>query len=283
MILGCSERIELSVDNSDKLLLECILEPGHEITAKLSTVAHFSQIDNVIYPEDARVYLTTNLDVPLEFQFDADRQLYYIPKSFHTPNPANPYEITAHLKESTENEVNAKTKFIPTTQFIKQNKTEVSINDKGRYTLKTFLKSSNRLESKQSYFRVNAFYKPIINGELGELTALDFIENSIDPLAFFQNEYTDGIYVNLSRVDFTSFDMAFQLPSGLSLEDVDENIYLHVSALNEDVYRYEISKSKRLASLKSGSSDPVMSYTNIDNGHGVFGTRNTSLSVIPIK
>ena len=85
-------------------------------------------------------------------------------------------------------------------------------------------------------------------------------------MAFFQNEYTDGIYVNLSRVDFTSFDMSFQLPSGVSLEDIDENIYLHVSSLNEDVYRYEVSKSKRLASLKSGSSDPVMSYTNIDNG-----------------
>ena len=53
-----------------KLHLECVLSPQNEITATLSTVSDFSNIAAIEYPENARIYLLSEIDTPIEFEYD---------------------------------------------------------------------------------------------------------------------------------------------------------------------------------------------------------------------
>ncbi len=281
IFVSCSERVELNLENDEKLQIECTLVPGKEITATLSTVSNFADIENIIYPENARIYLLTQIDAPFEFKYDEESKTYKIPVKVHTPRSDWKYEIRAYLKDMPENELNAKTIFYNTTAV----KIKDAIWDKtnNKLQLKTQLAFASKLSN--PYLKINTFYKEVNeNGDLSELVPLNFVENTENPLSFYNNQYTDGIYVNIDRVDYSNFSMVFNYPEVItSKEEISDYIYFFTNAISEPLYRYQVARAKHVNSINGGNSDPVITYTNINNGFGVFGSSVGKLDSIKVK
>ncbi len=283
--IGCSKRIDLVIDQEEKLLIECVMTPGQEIQATLSTVANFSDSKKIEYPENARIYLITKIDTPLEFEYDSDRKLYFIPKKVHTMRLDYHYEIRAYLVNDEDNELSATLKF-PSINSVDKTESAMTVLNQtnGQMISGNFAFKNNTIRS--PFFNMNAYCRMIDEeGRYSELLPIEFIENKEDALAFYQNEFTNGVYVDINRVDPTDFSMSYLVPSeyfenGRKLAD---HIHIYSSAISEEVYRYELSKSKQLAAIHNGASDPVINYTNVKNGFGVFGASLVKRDSINIR
>lgn len=273
-VFSCSEKIDIQIEGPENLVLECYLRPAEEITATLQTVANFTDIHAVYRPENARVYLLTDIDTPFEFEYDAQRQLYYIPKKFHTPNPSFKYEIRASIPAQEETELSAKTTFSPPMRFkieevkgakMKQIGNKLDVN--GFFASATPRKNNN-------FYRIKAYYKTRDKQDrLSELKKLNFKGNMEDPLAFYHADHADGILVDLNRVDASSFTMRFESPEEYGPgQEFSDYLYLSVESVSEDVYRYEVSIAKQISAIQNGTSDPVITYTNVTNGYGLLGS-----------
>lgn len=283
LFISCSERVELSLENDEKLQIECVIVPGKEITATLSTVSNFSDIQNIVYPENAIIYLRTGTDASFSFKYDKDREIYFIPTNHHTPNLTYKYEIRAYLKDNIENELIGNTKF-HTTSLIKMNEGTTQIEKEGS-SLTLYSKFSFVQKNSNPYMNLHTYFKEVdSDNNLSELQPLDFIGNDEDPLAFYNSEYTNGTYINIERVDYTDFSMSFRFPENIESESqVSDYIYFYNNAVSESVYRYDIARAKHVSAIVGGISDPVVTYTNIDNGYGVFGSSIGRLDSIKFK
>lgn len=254
--------------------------PGQEITATLSTVSDFSNIVAIDYPENARIYLLTNIDTPFEFQYDEDRKLYFIPKNVHTPRSSWQYEIRAYLKDAPEVELFSDTKFTSSPRLQNSPKT-----NSPTYTTQEELRVQLGLKSfsKNPFIRFSAYYKTNEGGKLSDLKPLEFIENREDALAFYNNEYLQGIYANIDRVDYEDFSMIFKFSEEDLNAEIHNHIYIKSESISEPLYRYDVAKSKYLGAINGGNSDPIVSYTNIKNGLGLFGSSTGVVDSIQIK
>lgn len=267
---SCVSEVVLPLEGEGKLYVETDLSRSSKrIEARLSTVTNFSDVTNVLRPQDAKIRLLSGTDIELEFDYDEIEGVYYIPRSKHIIQSKWTYRLTAQLSDDPDANVMTASTDIPVrVRYAETSSAKLQLSDEEN-SVKIHLDLPE-----EGYYRVLTHRVKKQLAEDGTViiakdqhVSLRFDIGHEDPLAYHKEVHNYGVLVDASRlkeIDLTYFD-----------EKVDgelaDQYLVELQHLTEASYRYHLSKSKQLSAIEQGSSDPVINYTNIKGGYGVLG------------
>lgn len=293
VLFACEEPVDLSSIESEsgKILVECELTPGHKAEAKLYTIGDFTQLENINYEENATLKLVSSED-ELFFKYDKSRKIYV---SEHIVNPSYTYVLIGYL-ENRQKEIKSNLISLPSAQklaFSSSPKLKKVINEKGldQVNISFSAKIPSKVNLEKYYYRIKLerkiFKQVVIQGVpetiySGKTEVLNFLGNDEIPLAFTKSDSDGSILFDASRFGNENINFNFATKSFLA-GDKMENIHYTLETITESTYRYLVSKIKQNNASNSGASDPVINYTNIQNGYGYLGASSPVLDSIVIK
>ncbi len=295
---ACEERVEITSINeeTDKLLVECELSTSRRIEANLYTIGNFNQLNKLSYPQDAIIRLGIGIDEELPFKYDEKKQVYYIDSLRHMVNPLYKYRLIAFLKDKEDFQINSKRVGIPIAQkFAISSKPIVSSikSDKGLELRKIAFEAKVPASkgNEKEFYRINVYrklYKQVLIDGVsqqiytGKQETLDFFGNDEIPLAFTKTEFDGSTLFDASRFKDSKFKLNF-ITKTFQTGDKIETLYYTLETLDESAYRYLIAKQKTINASQNSLSDPVISYTNLQNGYGFLGASSSVVDSLVIK
>jgi hypothetical protein len=273
---SCEEDLQVLSQNKDKIVFECELKAYQQIVAKAYLVNDFNEIDRSKIADDLTIRMTTGIDEEISFTYDSENNYYFVNKSLHVPIPGRSYKVSILNNEnniSTTSNTTLKDGGSISGVLSRQVSQVVYENGKGRTFQVTATFNSNQNDH---YIRLQAYRR----AKNGKLELLKFDGNDEEPLAFHTSEIDGCILADLSRVDKNKFTLNFSTFGPIKNSEILDKVIFVTETISEPAYRYSLSKSKQYNAFNNGSYIPVVSYSNMINGYGFFGSSSAKLDSI---
>lgn len=296
-LTSCDDTVDFrNGQESEKMVVETVISPDTPINfTKLTTsLVVNAQVQNIEFPQNADIVirdLETNEE--FEFIFD-DNKCYSLTNA--TIDEGKTYEINASISNSDVLDVFATTKvpFSTDIDSIEQVQIDTIYNqdDNSKYGLR--FEYSIIIDEPVAY---PAFYRliPMLKG-FGLDAAGKLIMRSED-IYYFDNfdliqggnashdlEHRNGLLINQSKLDDNRITVSFETTNSLRLgQDRVPKVFFALQTVEEDFYHYFLSSSRLIKASEAGSSQPIASYSNVTNGHGVFTSFSETLDSIGIN
>lgn len=281
---------------SEKIVVESVISSSLDINyTKLTTsVVVNSQTQDVEEPVNAEVIIT-DLDnsTDFEFVFDDSRCYSYPGSSFEE---GKTYQFNGSVPDSDLMDVFGTTKIPFKTNILETDMLQIDTiynpDDATRYGLRfEFFVKIDEPVSYPAFYRLIPLLKDYGLDSGGKL----FLKS--DDIFYFDNfdfinggnashdmEHRDGFLINQSKLEDNSLAIIIETYDSLVLgEDRVPKVFFKLQTVEEDYYHYFLSTSKLLKAQASGSSQPVSSYSNITNGHGVFTSYSETIDSFSIN
>lgn len=285
-LTSCSETVFIEHNEEELLLIECELNPGKPIRARLSTLSNFYNTDDFTFPKNAEINLYTGKDIKLTFEYNDRENYYYIPQGQHSINPDYKYRIEAKLPTAEDEMFLTSETSIPLATALSafSNATSQTIDagtDKGKTEVSLHLQIPG---SNSDYYRLNVYRKifeeKLVNGQLvkvwnGKTENLKFASAANDPLSFHASLTESFILINTNNLKNNKFSLKYRSASNINSTDKLDHVYYEFETLTEAAYKYNVSKIKQLKAEIYGNTEPVINYTNAINGYGFLGASNS--------
>lgn len=281
-LTSCSETVFIDQNEEDRLLIECELNPGKPIRARLTTLSNFYNTDDYTFPKNAEINLYTGEDIKLTFEYNDRENYYYIPQGFHTINPDYKYRIEAKLPMEADDMILTSETNIPQPSLLTTfNKTSALNIKEGSDEGKTQVTLNLQIPSSSAqYFRLNVYRKVFeekwIGGQMvkvwnGKTEAMNFDSAINTPLSFHESLTEPFVLINAKNLDDNRFTLIYHSESIIGSSDKLDHVYYEFETLTEASYKYNVSKIKQLKAEIYGNTEPVINYTNAINGYGFLG------------
>lgn len=279
MMFSCVDKISLpETVEPAKLLVECELSPPYHMIAKVSTTGDLNGNYIPYFPEDAELKLYSKVDEEFIFKYNFDKKLYEVTNG--KISAGEEYSLTAKL---TDEEIIPifSTTIIPSAiridslevmSTLEANSTQGNQGKKATTTIKIYLGE----KAQSSFFHLSLNYKTAkylvdkIEYQPGLMpVTVDKIE--VGGAAVHRLYHKEGLLIDASRLE----DNTVTLTTSNNDLDVDEfikSIYTDLKVVTESYYKYHINLSKQLKADGNSIIEPVIDYSNIENGHGFFGS-----------
>ncbi len=211
------------------------------------------------------------------------------------PTPGNSYWIEGYVPGTDMDTIRART-FVPEPVSLKSGMvTEVEKIDQGNG--KAHYRATVNIElgeprQRPAYFQIIPQRKvSLIRREAGQtiithtndLSGMDIVSINTARNAVQELSQKPGLFVDYSRLSgqMISIDIETTEPIDVNTE-ILKIIDFKINTLSEELYNYHINLHKHLVNNQSDYSAPLMSYSNIENGLGIFGSYSTTVSSIEI-
>ena len=290
--MSCREEFFLEPEESSpNLNFISELSTESPISATLSTTVPFGAQEGSELPPDAMVFFSGS-DLPVlatAMTFNDNRGFYELRRFDFKPTQGNTYEIKAFLPNSSFDTLSATT-YIPRSGRISQvntlsvSKREVSINEE-HYIIRVSVSLAEPRDL-PAYFqiiphRVLTTFRTDSDGNVlftdhNELEELKIKNVLSDRNAVFEFSHKNGIFIDYSRLQDNNIELELETSEPLSRHsEVIRLLNIQLNTLAPELYYYNSFLNDQFRANKTTFSYPVNSYSNINNGIGIFGGYST--------
>ncbi len=293
---SCTDGIDLR-DGSERsqLVLEAfICSDTDQSEAHLSTsVIINSQNQRFEFPTDAIITIR-DLDNANSAVYDYDnvRKLYVV-KDFEII-PGNTYEIIANWPNSDYQEIHGVTQVPAKTEIeeieeLSNTTVEMESPEVSKKVLDYQIKISEPL-SYPAFYRLDVWRKDLrLDGE----NQVFWFENKLVHLENFkilnggnavhELEQMDGILIDASKLENNTFSISLESDELTDGVNVFEDLMFGLQTIDSEFYNYHLTTSRELKAAGTSFNQPVVSYTNIVNGFGFFGSMSESIDSVSVE
>ncbi|NNF33012.1 MAG: DUF4249 family protein [Saprospiraceae bacterium] len=290
---SCVDKIALPETTAPaKIHVECELSPPFHIKAKLSTTGDFNANYLPTFPEDATIRLYSQLDEEFVFKYNSDTRIYEVTNG-RLRNGLN-YSISAEVKDSSITSVFANTKIPPKGSIDSLEIVNIeSINSNTGPSEDLVTVKVNLDQASGKYFRIffdsryatlkenvnqsQWIYNPVL--QKSEISSIKSGGTSVHDAYHLR-----GVLVNPEYLDDTSFEVVLKTDkSSLESKEVLKTLNIRIHSVTESYYRYHLALSKQLKLEGRKAIEPVIDYTNINNGYGFIGAFVASSDSIVVR
>ena len=282
----------------DQVVVVSELTPDKTVELDLSVTADIFSGERALRPQDATIFLS-GTDLPAgatAFIFSSQSGKYQFRNRDFRPSPGESYSLSIN---------------IPGTDFVDLFATThiplpVSV-DRAKVSDKKKIASSNGFEdvifdidfelskslNNDTYLhivprRVLSEYKIDANGEIrvtffAETEDLQVLQILKDLNSINELNHKEGVFVDYSKLSGNSVNLRLSTTSLLDPSvDILQNIEVTVYTMSKELYDYHQNLHKQLINNSSSFTAPTTTYSNIENGIGIFGGMSSSSSLIKL-
>jgi hypothetical protein len=282
LAVGCAEQISIDeIEANQAFVFRCELQPGHEPVATLQLTSLFDGSKAGGHLSDADIFLKDGTD--------ANSRMIYNPKTrkyigdLVNIDPRKKYTITVSHKDYPDLQAESSTS-IPSQIRIDSLQAKFLRKENGVEFIKTsaFLPE---VSNKEMYFHIIPKRRRAqwINGQWKcqeiEDVEIDKIYN--DNFVVQQLYHRPGVMVDGSRLDdlVIEFDVR---SNDTSDESITSAIFYEVISVTRDYYYFHIARSNQLRDARDLNGTPVINYTNMKNGFGLFTGKSVRMDSITV-
>ncbi|WP_235295920.1 DUF4249 family protein [Portibacter marinus] len=258
------------------------ITPEDKIKVKVNVAPGLNTEDDYFYPKqaDAKVVLLKDgkpLDDP-GFRY-LSREKAFVSQGSFRPEPGVEYGLKISLKDDNSISPIVGTTVIPDPNFISKYLLE-------KYSTEQFNPKHKNLEvqirvplkeSEHRYFVVKPFFR---NAD-GEREDLLIKEIRSGKNGCYYSKFNEGLLVDTDKI---SDDIALTLVNEkfIPVQFELEEIHFELVTITGHAYQYYKSYSKQVASQTVSLSEPVISYSNFENGLGLFTGYSSTINTIEL-
>ena len=241
-------------------------------------IDHETSLINIINYESGRAF-------PEEYRYDKDLESYK--NVDFKPKEGQVYDLIVDIGNPSIDIIKATT-IVPYSTKIRDIQL-LNINteiDENGLELKQFeiMLLVEPLKNVKTYYHIIPYLYKNDNSN-SEKEMLDLVSISSGENASFPLSHRDGILIDQTKLSSDN-DLTFKLrtKSTLDLGGIkDSFIYFELRTVTEAYYNFHISLSRQKDSNAGPFTLPVTTFTNIENGYGLFASFSTSLDSVLIE
>jgi hypothetical protein len=292
---SCVDKIALpETTDPQKIVIECELSPPFHIKAIVATSGDLNANFNPYYPEDATIRLYSEIDEEFVFKYNPDKRIYEVLNARLRPGLS--YTMSASLKDTSVQSVYARTSIngvskIDSIEVLSHDQFINELESK-RFNIGLRL-HLNSLNLKKGFFKASFALRLAERNTFSGSNDLKYISNllptevsavNVGGVAVHPIYHMDGIFIDPSRLEMGYIDINIE-SDDLVLDPnvVLASIYTTFSSVSESYYRYHIAQSKKLKQNGKNPIEPVIDYSNIENGYGFLGSFTSSRDSIIVR
>lgn len=299
-LISCRETFDVELEPSeDQVVIFSEISPSTAINLDLSITSDILSSNGIQRPEDADIFLS-GTDLPAQatsFIYSKVNKRYELRNRDFRPSPGNEYYIQVGLPIDESIPIQAATR-IPFPIAISRAK----VTDRDHLETKNDLVDivfDLELElgpsrNERSFIqiipeRVFSEYKLDPNGEIqitffAETEPLQVLNVLDSPNAINELIHKECVFVDYSKLSGKVIKLRLSTTTHLDPQiDILESIELSILSMTKDLYDYHQSVHRQLINNSTPFTTPVSSFTNIENGLGVFGGYSTSNSLVKLN
>lgn len=251
-----------------KIFLFSEITAGERIIVELMTSSGLNTTDQITYPKqgDASVELYkegVRLDNP-GFRYISSQKAFVSQGSF-TPDEGIEYSLHVHLKNDSDiKEVWASATIPAQEENLNVTFEKVVERPLDNSKVEVSMEAIIGVEDLSSEF---ILIRPKYMDTKGRMKNA-VIHNIIKGREGAEySKYKSGLIINTSKIDR---ELAIELEIADIIDPSRKEIYFEVLSLTSDCYKYYRAHSRQIAGQFSPISEPVISFSNVENGLGVF-------------
>lgn len=269
---SCVSDAEFEIDGADsRVFFYSEFEPDHDLAFKYSTAIGLNDLTPEINPT-----FTSEIDIVLKkekeilspaFRYDPIQELFISPYNAQEIVPGSFYSIKSSLKDFPEfKEINATT-YIPQPREF----TSIEVSEDRSYVNEEVYIIDNdvqlSVDPAHSHYEIEAY---IYNPEsINNLQKLDLsIINTMKGITVLPNRNSVIVESKELNNQFIRLNISDSFSSDLLA--VNEGIIIKLKTVTPDHFRYHITLAKELETSYAPLFEPVINFTNIENGIGLL-------------
>ena len=283
-LTSCLRDVELNSNNSTKNQLVVIaeLEEGISPQIRISTTFEVTSSPLAINGDSTFVTLTeseSNFEALREFRpLGNDPSLFWLPAGL-TLTPGESFILTVEAPNPGVEPLYGETT-MPLRGSI-DNSTVESVIENDDYTELAVSINLGDTPDISSYYHLS----PYVIDNSGSKIFPDVSKISSGDNACTILTHRDGILIDISSLDNTNL-LEFHLRSLLPLDInqlSDKNLYFKLNTVAEEYYLYHQSVSRQFETNQSPFTIPTLSYSQFENGYGIFTAFSSEIFESPIN
>lgn len=290
-LLGCEDNFDPDLANlSRNLVVMSDLKAGDFPSVKLKTTILLGELHSADSPEDAIVIIKPENDDQFLLRYDAIEERYI--NEDKTIRENTKYNLTIDIPSFQSNTLSASTTVPLATSLNVNSVKSVEVdeaNGKEFFNISTIIDTEN-LDPDQNYYRLRVFLEEQIrtknqDGSFSFVTSEDSDYVSCGQGIFVNgltcSEHFDGFLLDVSSMEQESIELDLVSKThDPSIDIVASRLFFEFSSLSESTYNFEESITKLIESSESVIGEPVINFSNIENGLGYFGASSTKIDTI---
>ena len=286
MLPSCIDDVNLNIDNAEsRISFYCEFEPGKVVSFKYATATGLSDLLEPIAPTTTSAFdITfkqngTEIDPtfrynPITGYFDAQIQTFPVEQGAF-------YDVSTELLELPEIGKAEGTTYVPMAKefssldLLELNKT----GEESGYNLQ--MKARFTIDATSPYYEVEIFTRSIINSRIVDVP-LDFaLVNK--QAGVLQLEHRNSLLIDSKKNKGQYVTVLIDDSVSETALEFSDNVFFKLKTINEHHYYFHENLAKRIESVNAPISEPVIYYTNMDNGLGLFSGYSSVTDTISIK
>lgn len=273
VLLGCVKEIDIDYpDGSDKLTLNCVINPGETIRATLTTTLPFEEVQSSPSYKDALITLYENgelvdtLTVCEAIYRESQNDTAYTYCSNYNATTGNTYLVQA--KKQGYPIVHGRTTIPKQSKVLKIESYE---DENGNPPYEVTMEDA---KGEENYYILYFFYESSFETQVAEITTADptvniygyigILQLPTDEKSGSQAYFTDEYFVDgVRKLTFRMYISSGAEPNGLVVSSVSKEYYDYLKNI-------EINR----ATQENPFSQALQVPSNVENGFGLVGSRH---------
>lgn len=270
-LASCVEDVDLRVNGGEsKIFFYSEFEVNQANSFRLKTATGINDFSPVISPtstNEIEVNITEdNISIEPAYRYNPSTKNFECPINSFVPKEGEFYSISSRILEAPELPAIHSEIYIPPAKNFDILEVVKLTQVGAEQGVSLDLDFRFSIDTDHDYYEITAFAK-------NNSTSIDY------PLEIFQDSYQDGVskmkhrnslfvdskmnkgqYVYGKLKDYLSENIVFS----------SEYIYFKIKTISFEHYSYHKNLAKRVESANAAITEPVIAYTNINNGLGLF-------------
>jgi hypothetical protein len=299
LFFSCREVIDVDLDPvEDRIVIFSEISPTKGIDLDLSITSDIFSAEAIRRPQDAIIFMS-GTDLPAEataFIYSKNLNRYELRNRDFRPSPGNEYYITITLPGNDFPSLQAST-FVPHPVNIARAtaSSRKEIPASGGLVDIVFDIAMEIPQSKNDETflhilpeRVFSQYKIDANGEVritffANTEPLQVVNILESPNAVTELIHKEGVFVDYSKLNGKMVKLRLSTTTLLDPNiDILENMKVIVKSMTKELFDYHLSVHKQLINNATPFSSSTESFSNVENGLGIFGGYSSSNSLIKL-
>ena len=279
---GCGEEVTyLTEVQEQKLVLQCELDPSEVMTASLQTISSLDgrYVGGVV--PDAEIVLFTGRDEKIYLEYKEDLRKYVAINDLK-PKAELTYQIRVTYPDREDMTIlSDKFGFPPR---LKAEHAE-AFNTVTNNVLDPKLVEVNYQmpisTPEQTYYHLEFYYRSKSSKGYSDLKPIKTEEILNNNFVVQRLNHRSGVLVDHGRLDKESVSVKLRAESLTDSEQISA-IYVKTITVSQDYFNFHVSKSNQLSGVPTSSSVPVIEFSNVPNGFGIFTTKVSRMDSIQV-
>ena len=298
-LASCRDVVVVEIEpQEEQVVVVSELSPDESIELDLSMTAEIFSGQKAPRPEDATIFLSgTDLQAEATaFIFSRNSNNYQFRNKAFRPGVGESYTLSISIPGTDFIDIQATTTIpVPLSleRAMASNQTVLKTEDGLEdilFDIELELSDSDNLDTYVHIVpkRVLSEFNEDTNGEItvtffAETEPLQVLQILESHNAISELNHRDGVFVDYSKLNDQTVKLRLSTTSLLDpTKDILQNIEVTVYTLSRELFEYHQNLHKQLINSNSSFSAPTVSFTNIENGIGVFGGMSSSSSHIKL-